>query len=646
MADEFGMDYYTQEVRVVFAEAEAAAAASIEILPLYRGKEWAISARWDDNVLTDLKMRAVMEKHGYRGTFYLTDPASHYYGPDYGYFAEGQPYSGMPARLLAGGNSVGAHSLTHPFLAHVSRNRMFEEVLGCRVKQEEASGSPVASYSFSFCNFRNAFEGDAVQADVAEALRRAGLYHIANHWFHSAWEEKADRPRFEQSALLPGDGKEIDDAFSEYLADERRRESDPNISFCMHVWYTDEEAWRKFEGQLAKYGGRKEWWYCHQAEYAAYRYQYRNTRITGRIDPARPAELIVALYRPDPRDLNDPVPLTLAVSGAESIREVRCGSARVERLPGSGRFDLHHDREREVPRRFGRVANPGNETAFAAPPDGGRMPFLKGGVWYAGSGVGVILQNTGKEEIRDIRITYRLPLRWKKGTIRRRMDPLGAGASWRDAVKLGPATTDYKYRVGEAFYVAQVDFRRQGEAGRLYLTCREPRPGPDGSYPAGGFRVLGPLPRDLVAEGDLAARIARAEEIEEGHDPGDGVVRKWFRPDPAEAARFDPEIVRTTGKDGPPEGCFILRSSLGSKKKRAVQFICRKECVKAIYLNGRAIGGFRATLKKGANGLVIHYDSGSAPFLPDHYGAFFRVADPETGARISEVSYSSGAGST
>ena len=73
-----------QKIRVRLRDEAAAASASIAILPLYGGADWAISSRWDDNIYTDLKMRDVLEKHGYRGTFYLNGRDTPYYGPTYG----------------------------------------------------------------------------------------------------------------------------------------------------------------------------------------------------------------------------------------------------------------------------------------------------------------------------------------------------------------------------------------------------------------------------------------------------------------------------------------------------------------------------------------------------------------------------------
>jgi len=101
-------EFIEQRITVRLRDGSAAA-ASLEILPLYGGAEWAISSRWDDNIATDLKMRDVLEKHGYRGTFYLNGRDAPYYGPTYG-LVEPSESASIDRRLLPGGNSIGGHS--------------------------------------------------------------------------------------------------------------------------------------------------------------------------------------------------------------------------------------------------------------------------------------------------------------------------------------------------------------------------------------------------------------------------------------------------------------------------------------------------------------------------------------------------------
>src|SRR5687767_13237755 len=105
-------EFDEQKITVRFRDERAAAAAALAILPLPGGADWAISSRWDDNIYTDLKMRDVLEQHGYRGTFYLNGRDTPYYGPTYD-LVEPKDAATIDRRLLAGGNSIGGHSWTH-----------------------------------------------------------------------------------------------------------------------------------------------------------------------------------------------------------------------------------------------------------------------------------------------------------------------------------------------------------------------------------------------------------------------------------------------------------------------------------------------------------------------------------------------------
>ena len=125
-----------------------------------------------------------------------------------------------------------------------------------------------------FCNFTNAMEGDHVRLDIADVLMRSGFYHVANGRFTHGLELAMP-----VSWILPADGRPIDDAFATFLRNKSIKKANPNISFDMHVWYRTPEAWRNFEAQLDKYGRNPKWWYCNQNEYAAYRYQFLNTKV-------------------------------------------------------------------------------------------------------------------------------------------------------------------------------------------------------------------------------------------------------------------------------------------------------------------------------------------------------------------------------
>ena len=318
---EFPIPHYSQQFDVVLRDEQAAAQAAVAMTPLYNDYAWAISSRWDDGNPAHITMRDVLAKHNQRGTFYLNGIQS--------------DWSQIPPsikdnygrELIKHGNSIGSHSLTHPFLTTCNRNRIFEEVAGVRIQWEAAIDMPVLSYAFSYCNFYNNAERYAVQADITRVLQRAGFYSIASE------------PPFELlptdmilSPIMPSDGQEIDWFAEPALASDGFRQRHPNLTYSMHTWYKTPQAWAHFEEDLERYGHRPEWWYCNQNEYAAYRCQFERGSVVECVHEGR--MLKCRIDRPILLDLNNAIPLTFRVTGVkpEDVEGVKCATAECRAL--------------------------------------------------------------------------------------------------------------------------------------------------------------------------------------------------------------------------------------------------------------------------------------------------------------------------
>ena len=481
------LEFQPQAIHVTFATSESARSAKIRPLPLYDGAEWAVTSRWDDNTWTNLKTRAVLLEHSQRGTFFLNDPLRNVYGKDYGLLAD-RSVSQWGRVLASGGTTIGGHSLTHPMLSYQNRNRMFEEVLGCRIALEAAFDSLVNAYAFSFCNYRSPVEGVDVQRDIATILGRAGYLQIANHRFaeDGCWP-------WGVAGLLPPDGRPIDRAFAGFLADEDLQHDNPAITYSMHSWYDTPEEWSGFEADLDRYGNRSEWWYCHQNEYGAYRAQYR-AATQGRAETDG-AILRYQFHRPSLLDLNDPVPLTFELAGVEpdQVVSIDCSDARVERAEspeGSVRFHIHHAADVSLPEKIDQVASVASQLVAST-----EFPEIAGELRSDGKTLTLRLENTGPTSVDVRRVTYRLPLRYRQGVVFRSAPDLAAGEGHLDRLELAVERSDSRYRVGDQFFVAQVDFVVSGTQGRIYFTAIASGSLDNPSYPQQGFTVLGPIPR-------------------------------------------------------------------------------------------------------------------------------------------------------
>ena len=622
---DFPAETYRQEVRIEFKTAAAAGKASVEIAPLFNDYRWAISSRWDDNNRADLKMRDVLARHGQKGTWYLN---------------WGKDFAPTGRKLLQGGNSIGGHSLSHPMLTYVNRNRIFEEVAGVRMEWEAAADTRVLSYAFSFCDFRNDLEGDAVQADITRALERAGYYNIANGWYHDGLLETD----MILSPIMPWDGADIDDFAQGALANESFRAGHPNLSHAMHVWYRTPVAWAKFEAQLDKYGGRDNWWYCNQNQYAAYRYQFGRTRL-GKL--AREGKVLrVRLERPLAADLNDPTPLTLRVVGAgrEDVQSVRCATADWAPSDRPGReylFHLSHDRDQKLPERIGIVRNRDNRSALTRDDRDADFPDLRALLHFADGQVRLLLSNEGPRPLTGVRVTYRMPLAWTEGVVRRRIADVPPGQKVADAITPTPAAQDYRLTAGTGLFAAQVDFLRGDEPARLHLTCHVRGPSRDDTYPQGGFSRLGPIP---TGQFDLAQWADTIRRGGPGTDPltlPGGKQLTWTTDDgPARKPYLSPEVIRTTGNwYNTKQHYYVLQTDLHSPRAQTVGIRCVAESLPGIFVNGAKVTGRQAKLRRGANRLVLIYRTSGRRYRGEHAGCFFRLTKPGSSERVPNVRY-------
>jgi len=624
------LELQPQTITVKLATPESARSAKIRPLPLYDGAEWAVTSRWDDNTWTNLKTRAVLLEHGHRGTFFLNDPKRNFYGKDYGLLSE-RSVSELGRILTSGGTTIGGHSLTHPMMSYQNRNRMFEEVLGCRIALEAAFDTPVNAYAFSFCNYRNTMEGVDVQRDIATVLARAGYLQIANHRF----AEEGCWP-WGVAGLLPPDGRPIDRAFSAFLADEDLHNDNPAITYSMHSWYDTPEEWSGFASDLDRYGSRPPWWYCHQNEYGAYRAQYRaaaqgKAHLDGTI-------LRYHFHRPSLLDLNDPIPLTFEITGVEPDRviAIECTGATVERTEapqGTVRFHVGHPAELSLPVRIDHVATTTGEMVGSV-----EFPGIRGALTNNGEVLVLRLENTEAAPVSIRRVAYRVPLRYSQGVLCRPGAEVTAGKPFSDRIELEEDREDSRYQAGDYFFAVQVDFVLEGEPERIYFTTVEAGSYDDASYPQQGFTVLGPIPR---AEIDLETRNAE-ELVKKQWTARDGKRLEFEPVDAATARTLGMEVIPVRGRwdnHGLAPCIYLLRSRVYSPEERQVRLLRDIGTLPAVWLNGNRAGD-PCSLRAGGNELLIAYEPPvDQRFSPEHAGPMFRVVDAQSRRRLEDIRY-------
>lgn len=451
-----------QRVEVRFASAQAAAAARAAFAPVLGDREWAFSARWDDNSANSLVMREVMARHGLKGTFYLnrTDPKGTF-GAEY------------CAKLMQDGFSIGGHTQTHPKLAEVTAGHAFREVLQNRIEREAQTDCPINSFAFPNGQFKADSKPDLWEI-TSRALSRAGFSHcvyidfVRNNPFLAPGEFST------VLQVVPGD-REVDAArFRESLAKildhkDAYQKSSHCISLGVHAWQQGDE-WRKLEELFRELSGKEDWWYCSLTQYAAYERQAHGSRIEALPPGDDPTVRCYELSRPSPGDVGAALPLTCVFEGGEVVAVTVDGAMLdVRRRDARASADVPPSARRPLPVKIGAIEMP----ATAAPgevlacEDFPRVPM---GLRVDTDAGHIALRCSPDVELRDLWVRFRLPVKYTEGILAGEAEVLGAGDTMNLEAALPAVREGDAWAAGPQYYVAEVDFMGPDGPGRVFVT--------------------------------------------------------------------------------------------------------------------------------------------------------------------------------
>ncbi len=648
------MDSYRQTIRVTFRSEAAARQARLRIATLYHDLRAAFSTRMDDCNVNDLRVAEVMAKFGQKGTFALNDPRNWWQdSTDTGVMVARDHFPEILQRLLNGGNSIGGHTLNHEMLPAMSKNYAFREIMGVRVALEVAAASPVNTFVYPFMFYQSDLRRGEDRADLEEMLRRAGFYQLAEHKYNEDWDSG-----LQDGVFIVLDGSTFEGRYSEsFLTQPRCKDDRPLFLVTMHAWVKQwgGPEFPKLADIYRKWSGRKDWWYCNQNQYAAYRYQALHSRLHTTID----GNVVQAvLTRPDPLDLNDGTPLTLIVEGVEKgdVTTVENPGCLVEPidLGGSPAFDLFHGKEHGEIEVYGMTDNSGNANRLD---DVTRLTEgLRALLYRKGNVLTLALRNDGAQALRNVRATFRLPLRWTEGVVRKQVGSLGIGDSLNLEILLTERSNPEHYSDGIGYFVAQVDYCGARRA-RLFATCEAPNCEPEPIFARNGFWVLGPLPGDLAGfdPQDFATALLEGYPPQKDYAVPWGKNIRWRTLEPTKAAILDPDIIPTSGKPNVLQAYkwddsvyfphknnhYVLLGRIVSPEERTVRVVLNRKCVKQLSLNGQRVEGEELALKQGNNDVRILFapeKNVSSSFNESNYGCYFRLTDAE-GRRVENVRF-------
>lgn len=120
-----------------------------------------VTTSWDDGHVLDLKLAALLNKYGVKGTFYIS--------PDDRELAPDTRLPQHDVRALAQDFEIGAHTVTHPYLPDVDAETARKEISGSKRILEEWIGKPVTSFCYPKGGYLPAHQRMVREAGFARA---------------------------------------------------------------------------------------------------------------------------------------------------------------------------------------------------------------------------------------------------------------------------------------------------------------------------------------------------------------------------------------------------------------------------------------------------------------------------------------------
>ncbi len=444
------MRTYPQTLKI---KVNGEAAVVPRFATVYDGRKWALSTRWDDSNSNALNIRRKMLQNGIRGTFYLN--SKHPEKPE-----------GSLARRLAAEDicSVGGHSVSHPRLPKLTAGDSFYELMANRVALEYLTDRPVNSLAFPYGGYRDKNRPEVLEG-VSEAFLRTGYHHCVYSHFVTHNEHLPEGLVSTGLQVVPGDRQVNADKFWGHMAKIRRdapgyREKSSCIFLGVHPWQKGEEL-ERLSDVMGKLQEWTDFWHCTQTEYAAFERQRRSSAVK------QTAEDAYRLTRPCGFELGNDIPLTLDFGAADvAAAEVDGVACTVHKVNGATYVNVPHGPRFGAPVCIDQAAE-GASAKFAGLRSSLTLDNAKGTLSYA-------LTNEAGEALKDVNLTVSLPPVFRTGMVRLERDAVAKADEWRLDLPL-PAKREGDYWTqGRRYFVAQLDFARNGRRGRLFTELTVP----------------------------------------------------------------------------------------------------------------------------------------------------------------------------
>ncbi len=446
----YGTTETYRQVLVIESRSDSSKLPIPQLAPVYDGRKWALSTRWDDSNPNALNIRRKMLENGIRGTFYLNS-------------RKPEPQQQSLAHKLTdqGKCSIGGHSVSHPHLPKLPANETFYQLIANRIALECLTDRPVNSLAFPFGGYQDRERPEVLQG-VTESFLRAGYHHCVYIYFVT--KNPFLPPGMVSTGLqvIPGDRKV--DAKTFWARMEKIRQSSSTYQKTSHCIFLGVHPWQQGEelerlGQvMKKLRNWDDFWHCTQTEYAAFVKQRRNT-IVKKLDSGQ-----FEITRPCAFQLGSDDPLTLVFDGQEVKSASVDGIACTVRHADDKTFvNVPHNSRFGIPKTIDATAEgtakkfPGLISSLTFDPETGKAAFT--------------LKNATAVQLTDLLLTLSVPPAFEPGISQWKRPQLAVGDNWSVATTVSPRRTGNYWRGGRYYVAAQLDFVLDGKRGRLFTTC-------------------------------------------------------------------------------------------------------------------------------------------------------------------------------
>jgi len=241
------------------------------IMRFPEGKIKAFTMSYDDGVIQDVRLMEIMNKNGLRGTFNIN---SGMFLPEENKENDTNPYRRLTekeaeALYKGSGHEVALHTMTHPFLDQMPKERIALEVLEDKRRLEKLFGRTVRGMAYPY---------GSTSDNTIEILKNTGVVYARNIGISHSFAIPDNWLRL--TATTRNTDPELMEVTEKFL--ETPNEFSKPMLFYMwgHSWeFARDDSWDKMKRFAETMGGRDDIWYATNIEIFDYISAYRSLRF-------------------------------------------------------------------------------------------------------------------------------------------------------------------------------------------------------------------------------------------------------------------------------------------------------------------------------------------------------------------------------